>query len=154
MGYQANQSLIGLGNGGFFGVGLGNSVEKNHFLPTPHTDFIFSIIGEELGFILGTIPVLTLFLLIFIRGLKIAKLSTDPFALLLSVGISFNLILYAFVNAAVVTGLFPVTGLPMPMISYGGSGTIINLAMIGILLNISESKRSLHLGKWNTLVYG
>ena len=138
----------------FFGVGLGNSVEKNHFLPTPHTDFIFSIVGEELGFILGTIPVLTLFLLIFIRGLKIAKLSTDPFALLLSVGISFNLILYAFVNAAVVTGLFPVTGLPMPMISYGGSGTIINLAMIGILLNISESKRSLNNGKWNTLVYG
>ncbi len=154
MGYQANQSLIGLGNGGFFGVGLGNSVEKNHFLPTPHTDFIFSIIGEELGFILGTIPVLTLFLLIFIRGLKIAKLSTDPFALLLSVGISFNLILYAFVNAAVVTGLFPVTGLPMPMISYGGSGTIINLAMIGILLNISESKRSLNSGKWNTVIYG
>ncbi len=154
MGYQANQSLIGLGNGGFFGVGLGNSVEKNHFLPTPHTDFIFSIVGEELGFILGTIPVLTLFLLIFIRGLKIAKLSTDPFALLLSVGISFNLILYAFVNAAVVTGLFPVTGLPMPMISYGGSGTIINLAMIGILLNISESKRSLNTGKWNTLIYG
>ena len=154
MGYQANQSLIGLGNGGFFGVGLGNSVEKNHFLPTPHTDFIFSIVGEELGFILGTIPVLTLFLLIFIRGLKIAKLSTDPFALLLSVGISFNLILYAFVNAAVVTGLFPVTGLPMPMISYGGSGTIINLAMIGILLNISESKRSLNNGKWNTLIYG
>ena len=154
IGYQANQSLIGLGNGGFFGVGLGNSVEKNHFLPTPHTDFIFSIVGEELGFILGTIPVLTLFLLIFIRGLKIAKLSTDPFALLLSVGISFNLILYAFVNAAVVTGLFPVTGLPMPMISYGGSGTIINLAMIGILLNISESKRSLNIGKWNTLIYG
>ena len=129
-------------------------MEKNHFLPTPHTDFIFSIVGEELGFILGTIPVLTLFLLIFIRGLKIAKLSTDPFALFLSVGISFNLILYAFVNAAVVTGLFPVTGLPMPMISYGGSGTIINLAMIGILLNISESKRSLNIGKWNTLMYG
>ena len=128
--------------------------KKIHFLPTPHTDFIFSIIGEELGFILGTIPVLTLFLLIFIRGLKIAKLSTDPFALLLSVGISFNLILYAFVNAAVVTGLFPVTGLPMPMISYGGSGTIINLAMIGILLNISESKRSLNIGKWNTVIYG
>ena len=153
MGYQANQSLIGLGNGGFFGVGLGNSVEKI-ILPTPHTDFIFSIVGEELGFILGTIPILTLFLLIFIRGLKIAKLSTDPFALLLSVGISFNIILYAFVNAAVVTGLFPVTGLPMPMISYGGSGTIINLAMIGILLNISESKRSLNIGKWNTLIYG
>ena len=126
-------------------------MEKNHFLPTPHTDFIFSIVGEELGFILGTIPILTLFLLIFIRGLRIAKLSTDPFALLLSVGISFNIILYAFVNAAVVTGLFPVTGLPMPMISYGGSGTIINLAMIGILLNISESKRSL---KSNNLLFG
>jgi len=152
--YQANQSLISLGNGGVFGVGLGNSIEKNHFLPTPHTDFIFAIIGEELGFILGTVPILTLFLLIFLRGLKIAKNSTDPFAVLLSVGISFNIILYAFVNAAVVTGLFPVTGLPMPMISYGGSGMIINFSMIGILLNISKAKRSISQKNWNPVLYG
>ena len=154
-GYQANQSLISLGNGGIFGVGLGNSIEKNHFLPTPHTDFIFAIIGEELGFLFGTIPILTLFLLIFLRGIKIAKSSTDPFAVLLSIGISFNIIIYAFINAAVVTGLMPVTGLPMPMISYGGSGMIVNFAMIGILLNISQSKVSIGNNfKWSPIKYG
>ena len=155
IGYQASQSLISLGNGGVFGVGLGNSIEKNHFLPTPHTDFIFAIIGEELGFIIGTIPVLTLFLLIFIRGLKIAKECTDPFGIFLAIGIAFNLVLYAFVNAAVVTGVFPVTGLPMPMISYGGSGMVVNMAMMGILLNISQSRRSVS-GKqgWSPIVYG
>ena len=79
---------------------------------------------------------------------------TDPFAVLLSVGISFNIILYAFVNAAVVTGLFPVTGLPMPMISYGGSGMIINFSMIGILLNISKAKRSINQKNWNPVLYG
>ena len=155
MGYQANQSLISLGNGGIFGVGLGNSIEKNHFLPTPHTDFIFAIIGEELGFIIGTVPVLTLFLLIFIRGLKIAKECTDPFGIFLSIGIAFNLVLYAFVNAAVVTGVFPVTGLPMPMVSYGGSGMVVNMAMMGILLNISQSRRSVGGKKgWSPVLYG
>ena len=142
IGYQANESLKSLGNGGFFGVGLGNSIEKNHFLPTPHTDFIFAIIGEELGFILGSIPVLTLFVLIFLRGLKISKRCTDPFGVFLSIGIAFNFVLYAFVNAAVVTGILPVTGLQMPMVSYGGSGMVINMAMMGILLNISQSRRS------------
>ena len=155
VGYQANQSLISLGNGGVFGVGLGNSIEKNHFLPTPHTDFIFAIIGEELGFFLGTVPVLTLFLYIFLRGLKISKNCTDPFGVLLSVGIAFNLVLYAFVNAAVVTGLFPVTGLPMPMVSYGGSGMVINMALIGILLNISQSRKSIgSKNRWSPKTYG
>ena len=155
IGYQANQSLISLGNGGIFGVGLGNSIEKNHFLPTPHTDFIFAIIGEELGFIIGTVPVLTLFLLIFIRGLKIAKECTDPFGIFLSIGIAFNLVLYAFVNAAVVTGVFPVTGLPMPMVSYGGSGMVVNMAMMGILLNISQSRKSVGGKKgWSPVLYG
>lgn len=155
IGYQASQSLISLGNGGVFGVGLGNSIEKNHFLPTPHTDFIFAIIGEELGFIIGTVPVLTLFLLIFIRGLKISKECTDPFGIFLSIGIAFNLVLYAFVNAAVVTGVFPVTGLPMPMVSYGGSGMVVNMAMMGILLNISQSRRSVGGKKgWSPIVYG
>jgi cell division protein FtsW len=153
--YQPNQSLISLGNGGVFGAGLGNSIEKNHFLPTPHTDFIFSIIGEELGLILGTIPILTLFLLIFFRGLKIARECMDPFGVFLAVGISFNLILYAFVNAAVVTGLFPVTGLPMPLVSYGGSGMVINMAMIGILLNISQARRSVGGNRgWSPALYG
>ena len=155
VGYQAGQSLISLGNGGIFGVGLGNSIEKNHFLPTPHTDFIFAIIGEELGFILGTVPVLTLFLLIFFRGLKVAKECTDPFGVFLAVGISFNFILYAFVNAAVVTGIFPVTGLPMPMVSYGGSGLVINMALIGILLNVSQARRSVGGNRgWSPSLYG
>ena len=155
IGYQASQSLISLGNGGIFGVGLGNSIEKNHLLPTPHTDFIFAIIGEELGFILGTVPVLTLFLLIFFRGLKVAKECTDPFGVFLAVGISFNLVLYAFVNVAVVTGIFPVTGLPMPMVSYGGSGMVINMALIGILLNISQARRSVGSTRgWSPSHYG
>ncbi|NOZ04073.1 MAG: cell division protein FtsW [FCB group bacterium] len=151
-GYQVTQSLIGLGNGGIFGMGLGNSMEKNLFLPTPHTDFIFAIIGEEIGLI-GTVFILTLFLFIFQRGIKIAKECADPFGVMLAIGISFSFILYAFVNAAVVTGIFPVTGLPMPMISYGGSGMVINFASIGILLNISQSKRSIiHRKGWSPKV--
>lgn len=138
--YQATQSLISLGNGGLFGLGLGNSMEKNLFLPTPHTDFIFSIIGEETGFV-GAIIVLTLFLFVFQRGIKIAKDASDPFGILLALGIAFSFILYAFVNTGVVTALLPTTGLPMPLISYGGTGLVINLASIGILLNISQKNR-------------
>lgn len=154
-GYQAHQALLSLGNGGLFGVGLGNSVEKNHLLPTPHTDFIFSIIGEELGLLLGTLPLLIIFLFIFFRGVKIAQKCTDPFGILLAIGISVNIVLYAFVNASVATGLFPVTGLPMPMISYGGSGLLINMMMIGILLNISQAKRSISGGiNWRNFTFG
>ena len=101
------------------------------------------------------LSVLTLFLLIFIRGLKIAKNCTDPFGIFLSIGIAFNLVLYAFVNAAVVTGIFPVTGLPMPMVSYGGSGMVVNMAMMGILLNISQSRRSVGSKKgWSPVIRG
>ena len=108
-----------------------------------------------MGFILGTVPVLTLFLLIFFRGLKVAKECTDPFGVFLAVGISFNLVLYAFVNVAVVTGIFPVTGLPMPMVSYGGSGMVINMALIGILLNISQARRSVGSTRgWSPSHYG
>ena len=152
--YQIKQSLISLGNGGFMGLGLGNSLGKNLFLPTPHTDFIFAIIGEELG-LLGTIFILSTFIFIFQRGIKIAKESTDTFGILLAIGISFNFILYGFINAAVVTGVVPTTGLPMPFISYGGSGLLINLVSMGILLNISQAKRSLiHKGGWSPRVYG
>lgn len=154
-GYQAHQALLSLGNGGLFGVGLGNSVEKNHLLPTPHTDFIFSIIGEELGLFRGTLPLLIAFLYIFYRGIKISQKCTDPFGILLATGFSINIVLYAFVNASVATGLFPVTGLPMPMISYGGSGLLINMAMIGILLNISQAKRSISGGlNWRNFNFG
>ena len=152
--YQIKQSLISLGNGGFLGLGLGNSLGKNLFLPTPHTDFIFEIIGEEHR-LLGTLFSLSTFVFIFQRGIKIAKESTDTFGILLAVGISFNFILYGFINAAVVTAVVPTTGLPMPFISYGGSGLLINLAGMGILLNISQAKRSLiHKSGWSPRVYG
>ena len=153
--FQIIQSFIALGTGGWLGRGLGESFQKRLFLPDAHTDFIFAIIGEELGFVFGTVPVLTLFLLIFFRGLKVAKECTDPFGVFLAVGISFKLILYAFVNAAVVTGIFPVTGLPMPMVSYGGSGMVINMGMIGILLNISQARRSVGGNRgWSPVLYG
>lgn len=154
VGYQAQQSLISLGNGGFWGLGLGNSLEKNLFLPTPHTDFIFAIIGEELG-LLGALFVITLFLFIFQRGIKIAKETTDPFGVMLTVGISFSIIIYAFINVAVVTGIFPVTGLPMPLISHGGSSLVMNLACLGILLNVSQAKRSVsHSEGWRPVFNG
>ena len=140
-GYQITQSLISLGNGGLFGMGLGNSIAKNQFLPTPHTDFIFAIIGEEVG-LFGAVILLTIFVVIFQRGIKIAKESNDSFGVLLALGLSFSIILYAFVNAAVVTNIFPVTGLPMPLVSYGGSSILTNMIALGILLNISQSKRS------------
>jgi len=153
VGYQIQQSLISLGNGGFMGLGLGNSMEKNLFLPTPHTDFIFAIIGEELGLV-GVIFILTLFLLVFQRCIKIAKNTTDPFGVMLSVGLAFSFIIYAFINIAVVTNLVPTTGLPMPLISYGGSSLVINLASLGILLNISQSKRSVkHQTGWKPKLY-
>ena len=152
-GYQAYQGLLSLGNGGMFGVGLGNSIEKNRLLPTPHTDFIFSIIGEELG-VVGTFLILLVFMIIFYRGIIIAKKCTDPFGVFLAIGISLNIILYAFVNAAVATGIIPVTGLPMPLISYGGSGMVINMIMIGILLNISEARKSINKGQtWGNLKF-
>ena len=147
--YQANQSLISLGNGGTFGLGLGNSIQKDQFLPTPHTDFIFAIIGEETGF-LGCMLLLFLFLLVYKRGLKIARECIDPFGIFLSIGIVFNLICYTFVNVAVVTGIFPVTGLQIPMVSYGGSGLLINMIGVGILLNISQRKKSVLLYQKNT----
>ena len=142
-GHQMQHSLMSLSNGGLFGLGPGNSMHKNLFLPEPHNDFIFAIIGEELGLI-GAIIVLTIFLLIFQRSIKIAKETTDLFGLMLTIGISISIVIYAFINAAVVTGIFPVTGLPIPLISHGGSNLIINMASLGILLNISKSKKSVN----------
>jgi cell division protein FtsW len=148
LGYQAQQSLISLGNGGIKGLGIGNSLEKNLFLPEPHTDFIFAIIGEELG-LWGAIIVLSIFLFLFQRGIKIAKGTTDTFGILLSIGIVTSLSLYAFINVGYVTGILPVTGLPIPLISHGGSNLVITLSSLGILLNISESKRSISNKFWS-----
>ena len=151
LGYQAQQSLISLGNGGIKGLGIGNSLEKNLFLPEPHTDFIFAIIGEELG-LWGAIAVLSIFLFLFQRGIKIAKSTTDTFGIMLSIGIVISMVLYAFINVGYVTGILPVTGLPIPLISHGGSNLVITLSGLGILLNISESKRSIKNKFWSNKI--
>ena len=137
--YQVQQSLAGLTHGGLIGVGLGRGVEKFLYLPDAHTDFIFSIIGEEMGFI-GASAVLLAILYIIYRGFRIAGklwnrnkvLSTLAFA------ISLNFAIYALGHVSVVVGLFPPTGIPMPFISYGGSNLLVNSFMMGILLNLSR----------------
>jgi len=136
-GYQIHQSIITLGNGGFFGRGLGGSIEKNLFLPDPHTDFIFSVVGEEFGFI-GAVLLLSLYLYIFLRGINIALRAPDIFGNLLGVGLTSCLFIYVIVNVGVTCGLLPVTGLPLPFISYGGSSMLFNFACVGIILNISR----------------
>lgn len=135
--YQIRQSLIGLGRGGFAGTGLGTSKQKYHFLPESHTDFVFSIIGEEFGFI-GTSIVLIMFLVILWRGIAIARRAKNPFGQFLAVGLTMSLVLYALINAAVVTMLLPTTGLPMPLLSYGGSSLLFVGVTVGILINISK----------------
>ncbi len=139
-GYQTQQALISLGNGGMLGMGLGDSFEKNLFLPEPHTDFIFAIIGEELGFIGATI-VLFLFLLFFLQSLRVARQAPDMFGMYLASGLSAAIFFYMVLHDGVVTGLFPPTGLPLPFISYGGSQLVTSMAAVGIILNISRQKK-------------
>ncbi|QDR80384.1 stage V sporulation protein E [Sporomusa termitida] len=136
-GYHIIQSLYAIGSGGLFGVGLGRSREKFLYLPEPHTDFIFAILGEELGFI-GTVTVIILFFLLAWRGYKIAISAPDIFGSLLAGGITSIIVLQALMNIAVVTASMPVTGIPLPFISFGGSALIFTLAGVGILLNISR----------------
>lgn len=136
-GYQIKQSLIALGRGGLFGAGVGQSKQKFLFLPDSHTDFIFSILGEELGFI-GTTAVLGIFLVILYRGIRISQKAPDDFGKFLAIGLTLNIVLYAFINVAVVSMLLPATGLPMPFISYGGSNLLFLGISVGILLNISR----------------
>lgn len=151
--YQVQQSLVSLGNGGVIGVGLGESLGKNLFLPAPHTDFILSIMGEEFGFI-GIFLILTLFLAIFQRTIKISKECTDVFGIMLGMALSIQLILYAFINAAVVTGVVPTTGLPIPFVSFGGTNLMVNLICIGIILNISMAKRTVKHRKGARILFG
>ena len=137
-GYQILQSLYAIGPGGLLGQGYLNSRQKYFYLPEPQTDFIFSIISEELGF-LGVLIVTILFLIIFYRGIVIALKKTDLFGKYLSFGLSFGLIIQACLNLLVVVGLIPVTGVTLPFISYGGSSLLISMASIGIILNISRN---------------
>jgi cell division protein FtsW len=136
-GYQVIQSLYALGSGGIAGVGLGQSRQKCYYIPEPQTDFIFSIIGEELGFI-GCVVIIILFLVLIQRGIRIAMHAKDVYGTLLAVGITSVIAIQAMINIAVVTGAIPVTGVPLPFISQGGSSLVINLAAMGILLNISS----------------
>lgn len=138
--YQLQQALIGFGNGGVFGIGPGNSLQKEYFLPEAHGDFIFSVIGEEYGFI-GTALVVCLFAILMVRGFKVSKDIQDDFGRYIAFGITTILSLYAIVNMCVSTGLIPTTGVPMPFISYGGTAMIFNSIAIGILLNISSYRK-------------
>lgn len=138
--YQVEQAIIGLGSGGLFGVGMGMSKQRELFLPESYTDFIFAIVGEEYGFI-GAMLVMVLFAVIMIRGMKIAKRATDDLGRFLAVGITCTITVYAIVNAMVTTGLLPTTGLPMPLLSYGGTTIIFTAYALGILINISMYTR-------------
>ncbi len=136
-GYQMAQSLLALGSGGLTGLGLGQSLQKHLFLPEPHTDFVFSIVGEELGLV-GTGGLVLLFLIFGRTGLRIARIATDRFGFLLASGITFMVLVYAFVNVGVCIGLLPTTGLPLPFISYGGSSLLLFMISAGILINIGK----------------
>jgi cell division protein FtsW len=136
-GYQSHQGTVGIGAGGLFGLGLGNSREKLGFLPEHNTDFIFAIIGEELGLI-GTLLVLTAFVLLVLCGIKIATSSCDTFGSLLSSGITFLIGLQAFINIGVVTNWLPNKGLPLPFISYGGSNLLFMMISVGLLFSVAR----------------
>ncbi|MGB2868729.1 MAG: putative peptidoglycan glycosyltransferase FtsW [Bacteroidota bacterium] len=135
--YQLWQGIIGFGNGGIFGVGPGESRQRDFFLPESYGDFVFSIVGEEYGLI-GTMFFMGLFLFIMLRGFKIAKYAKDDFARLLAIAITSTVTMYALVNAGVTLGILPTTGQPMPFVSYGGSALIFTSYAVGVLLNISS----------------
>jgi len=137
-GFQIIQSFVALGSGGPFGVGLGQSRQKLFYLPASHTDFIFSIIGEELGFI-GSASIVILFMAFVWQGMKVAARALDVFERQMALGIVSLIGLEAIINIGVTAGALPTKGLPLPFISYGGSGLIFHLAAAGLLLNIARS---------------
>ena len=137
--WQIHQSLIGLGSGGLLGRGLGESAQKLSWLPDSYTDFIFSILGEEVGLV-GTMLVSSMFLLLVLRALKVSRHCSDTFGEMLVVGIGCSIFWYAALNMYVATGMFPVTGLPLPFLSYGGSALVVNAFAIGVLLNVSRRR--------------
>jgi len=138
--YHIQQALIALGSGGMFGTGLGQSQQKMGYLPVPHTDSIFAVLGEEMGFF-GCLVVITLFVLLAYRGFKIALNAPDAFAALLACGVTCWLTFQAMLNIAVISGLLPFTGVALPFISSGGSPMVVSLAGVGLLLSISRGRR-------------
>ena len=135
--YHLMQSKLAFIKGGLWGVGLGNSIQKQFYLPEAHTDFILAIIGEELGFV-ATLAVLMLFFGILFCGLRISAHALDGFGRLLAFGITVTIVLQAAINIGVVTGCLPTKGLPLPFISYGGSSLLVSVGAVGILLNIGK----------------
>ena len=136
-GYQVIQSQVAIGSGGLWGTGLGNGKQKLFYLPEPHTDFIFSIIGEELGFI-GVLLLIILFIFLAYCGIRICLKAPDLFGTYLALGITSLIVLHAVINLGVVMGLLPTKGSTLPFISYGGTSLVINFIGVGILLNISS----------------
>ena len=137
-GFQTVQAMIGLGSGGIFGVGLGNGVQKIFYLPESHTDMIFAIIGEELGLV-GSVAVIVGFILFGYAGFRIALACRDPFGKRLAAGMTVLVCGQAAINLAAVMGLAPLTGIPLPFVSFGGTALIVTLAAVGVLLNIARS---------------
>ena len=138
-GYQIVHSLMAFGTGGFWGTGIGKGYQKLFYLPEPHTDFIFSVIGEELG-LLGVLIIIALYAWIIIRGIAIARNAPDLFAAYLAAGLTIAMGLQIVVNMGVALGLLPTKGLTLPLLSYGGTSLLLNMASIGILMNIGASK--------------
>ena len=136
-GFQIIQSWLALGNGGLVGQGIGGSRQKLFYLPESHTDFIFAIVGEELGFV-GAVAMVSLFAVLIWRGLRIGLRAADPFGAYLALGITVLLATQTLVNLGVVTGLLPTKGLPLPFISFGGSALLMTMVATGVLLNISQ----------------
>lgn len=139
-GFQVIHSFYALGSGGLFGVGLGQSKQKALYMPEPHNDFIFSIIGEEFGLI-GCAIIIGIFIFLILSALSVATKAKDNYGRLMATGITSIIAVQAIINIAVVTGSMPVTGVPLPFISYGGTSLVINLAAIGVLLNISRQPK-------------
>src|SRR5262245_36796637 len=135
--FQLQQSLLAVGRGGLTGIGLGQGQQKAFYLPAAHTDFIFSVVGEELG-LLGTLLLLSAFLLLSWRGMRAALRAPDRFGFYLALGITHLLVLQALVNMGVCLGLLPTKGLPLPFISYGGSSLLMSMLATGVLLNVSQ----------------
>lgn len=138
-GYNLIQSWYAIASGGLFGVGFGNSKQKLFWLPFGHTDFIFSVIAEELGFI-GCVILIGFFIALVNKGFQISRRCPDPFGKLLAFGITFIISVQAFINMGVATGVLPVTGVTLPLISYGGTSVMVTMVMLGILLNISRKR--------------
>ena len=136
-GYQVLQSLIAVGSGGLFGLGLGNSGQKLFFLPYPHSDFIYAIVAEELRFV-GALAVLALFGVLLWRGTAAALHAPDSFGRYLGLGLTGILVLQALINVSVAVSLLPTKGIPLPFLSYGGSSLVVSMAACGVLLNLSE----------------